>query len=127
MNQMNKKHNRTLTITNFSRRAKACRGGFYMLLFPSVCTWLSLNNYFPFFILFIFLCCSNRVVSIFPPPVSPALPTSNSHIQSYPFLALSVGPLYMFLKGHTPPEHTQSHLHNHFPKIKESDKKAKST
>ena len=36
-------------------------------------------------------CCSSTVVFIFPPPFSP------SHPQSFPPLALSTGPLYMFL------------------------------
>ena len=40
---------------------------------------------------------SNTVVSIFPPPLSPHLPTPTSHPPSVHLLALSMGPLYMFL------------------------------
>ena len=41
--------------------------------------------------IFYFYCCSSTVVSMFP------LPTLTSHSQSYPSLALSMGPLYMVL------------------------------
>ena len=44
-----------------------------------------------------FCCCSNVVVSIFPPPLSSTPPTPTSHLQSFPSLTLSMGPLYMFL------------------------------
>ena len=49
-----------------------------------------------FFNLFLY-CCSSIVASICPPPLptTPAIPTS--HPRSYPPLALSMGPLYMFL------------------------------
>ena len=47
-------------------------------------------------------CCSIAVVSMFPSPFSPASPTPPSHPQSYPALALSVGPLYMFLNDPPP-------------------------
>ena len=46
--------------------------------------------------IFIFYCCSSTVVSIFLPPLSPTQPTPTSQPQSFPLLALSMGPLYMF-------------------------------
>ena len=49
------------------------------------------------FQIFFFYCCSSTVVSIFPPPLSLAPPTPTSHPPSFPLLALSMGPLYMFL------------------------------
>ena len=52
--------------------------------------------------LFVFYCCFCTVVSIFPPPLSPAPPTPTSHPQSYPPLALSFGALYMFLNDPSP-------------------------
>ena len=61
-----------------------------------------LDIYFPNLYLIIFYCCLNTVVSIFPPPFSPTPPTSTSHPQSYPPLALSMGPLCMFLDGPSP-------------------------
>ena len=60
-----------------------------------------LGGYIVFFFLFpagiFFYCCSRTVVPIFPPPLSPAPPTLTSHPPSFPTLALSMGPLYMFL------------------------------
>ena len=41
--------------------------------------------------------CSNTVVSIFPPPLSRALPTCTSYPQSHPPLALSMGSSFMFI------------------------------
>ena len=51
------------------------------------------------FILYFLNYCPSTVVSIFLPPLSPVPPTPTSHPQSYPPLALSMGPLYMFLDG----------------------------
>ena len=53
-------------------------------------------------ILFIYLfaffnCCSSTFVSIFLPWLPQKAPTPASHPLSYPTLALSMGPLYMFL------------------------------
>ena len=45
---------------------------------------------------FFYYCCSGTVVSIFLPPLSPTQPTPTSQPQSFPLLALSMGPLYMF-------------------------------
>ena len=45
----------------------------------------------------VFLLFSSTVVSILSPQLSPAQPTPTSHPRSYPSLALSMGPLYMFL------------------------------
>ena len=42
-------------------------------------------------------CCSGTVVSIFLPPLSSTLSTPTFDPQSFPPLALSIGPLYMFL------------------------------
>ena len=39
----------------------------------------------------------STVVSIFPPPLCPSPPTTNSHPQYFPSLDLSMGPLYMFV------------------------------
>ena len=49
-----------------------------------------------------FYCCSSTVVSIFLSPFPPATPTTTSHPQSEPPLALSMGPLYMFLDNPSP-------------------------
>ena len=54
---------------------------------------------FTFILLFLLIIfyTSNTVVSIFTPPLSPTPPTPTSYPQSYPPLALSISPLYMFL------------------------------
>ena len=44
-------------------------------------------------------CCSSTVVYIFPPLLTPTAAIPTSHPRSYPSLALSMGPLYMFLDG----------------------------
>ena len=49
------------------------------------------------FLLKFFYCCLSTIVSIFLPLLSPALPIPTSHPQSFPPLALSMSPLYMFL------------------------------
>ena len=49
------------------------------------------------FIYFLFFYCSSTLVSISPPPHPPVPPTPTSYPQSFPPLALSMGPLYMFL------------------------------
>ena len=62
-------------------------------------------NYWGFFSLrslFFKNCCSSTVVFIFPLPFSPAPPTPTSYPQSFPPLALSMGPLYMFLDKPSP-------------------------
>ena len=62
------------------------------------------NFYFfaHFFLFYFIFCCSNTFVTIFSPPLSPVPPTPTSHPQSYPSLALAMGPLYMFLDDPSP-------------------------
>ena len=52
--------------------------------------------------LFIFYCCSCTVVSIVLPPLSHPYPYLTSHFQSFCPLALSMGPLYIFLDNTSP-------------------------
>ena len=54
------------------------------------------------FILYFLNYCPSTVVSIFLPPLSPVPPTPTSHPQSYPPLALSMGPSYMFIDDPCP-------------------------
>ena len=64
-------------------------------------TFISLPFYeFIYLFIYLFIYCSNIVVSIILPPLSPAITTPTS--QYYPPLALSMGPLYMFLDKHSP-------------------------
>ena len=51
---------------------------------------------------YFFYCCSSTVVPAFPPPPSLTAPMPTSHPQSYPPLALSLGPLYTFLDDSSP-------------------------
>ena len=55
--------------------------------------WKLYTSFFSFF----FNCCSSTVVCISPQPLSQPTHTPTSHPQSYLPLALSMGPLYMFL------------------------------
>ena len=63
---------------------------------------------FIYLFLFIFYCCSSTVVSIFSPSLSPTPVTLTSHPHSFPPLALSMGPLYMFLDD-------PSHFYHNYP------------
>ena len=63
-------------------------------------TWF-LSIGFAFFILFFLLLFKYSCVH-FPPPLSLAPPTPTSHTQSFPSLALSLCPLYLFLDNLSP-------------------------
>ena len=55
--------------------------------------WTHSDTFFPSS----FYCCSSTVVSIFTPPLPSTTAILDSHLRSYPHLALSMCPLYMFL------------------------------
>ena len=59
--------------------------------------FLYANVYCSFVLFSIFYYCSGTVVSIFPPQLPPTAAIPTSHPSSYPTLALSMCPLYMFL------------------------------